>query len=141
VLFRSVTYQIRLPLLGDPVPPNKFYAIDVATATKREIKLPAGLSYRASPFAWSADHRHCFYLAASFGQRDSALVEVDVETGTAHSVISESSPSNLNFNAFIYNIANVRILAASQEAIWWSDRTVGVIFTFMTSQRDNFGAV
>jgi len=120
--FRPVTYQIRLPLLGDPVPPNEFYAIDVATATKREIKLPAGLAYRASPFAWSADHRHCFYLATSFGQRDSALVKVDVETGTAHSVISESSSSNLNFNAFIYNIANVRILTASQEAIWWSER-------------------
>jgi dipeptidyl aminopeptidase/acylaminoacyl peptidase len=120
--FRPITYQIRLPLLGDPVPPNEFYAIDVATATKREIKLPAGLSYRASPFTWSADHRHCLYLATSFGQRDSALLEVDVETGQVRNIISESSPSHFNFNAFIYNIANVRVLAATQEAIWWSER-------------------
>jgi dipeptidyl-peptidase-4 len=61
-------------------------------------------------------------LATSFGQREEALVEVDVETGKARIIISESSPTNLRFNAFVYNVANVRILRSSREAVWWSER-------------------
>ena len=120
--FRPVTYQLRLPLLGDPVPPRECYAIDMATGTKREIRLPPGLSFRSWPIAWSSDSRRSYGLATSFGRRDSALVEVDVETGKVRTAISESSPTNLGFNSFLYDNSNIRILAASQEAVWWSER-------------------
>jgi dipeptidyl aminopeptidase/acylaminoacyl peptidase len=120
--FRPVTYQLRLPLLGDPVPPRETYTIDVSAGTKREIRLPAGFSFRAFPIAWSLDSNRFYGLAISFGWRDGALVEVDIETGKVRNVISESSPTNLGFNSFLYDSWNVRILAASQEAVWWSER-------------------
>jgi dipeptidyl-peptidase 4 len=120
--FRPVTYQIRLPLLGDPVTPREPYAIDVTTGTKREIRLPPGLLIRSWPSAWSSDNRRAYGLAISFGQREAALVEVDVETGKVRTVISESSPTNLGFNSFLYDNSNVCILAESGEAVWWSER-------------------
>jgi len=120
--FRPVTYQLRLSLLGDPVPPRESFAIDVTTGTKREIRLPRGLSFFRWPIAWSSDSSRSYGLATSFGHRDGALVEVDVETGKVRTVVSESSPTNLGFNSFLYDNSNVRILAASREAVWWSER-------------------
>ena len=118
--FRPITYQLRLPLLGDPPPPHDTFLLDVASATKQEIKLPAGWSFAS--IAWSSDGRRMFGLAWSFGVRDAALVEVDVSTGETRTVVKESSPTSLSFNTFVYNIANVRILGGGREAVWWSER-------------------
>lgn len=118
--FRPITYQLRLPLLGDPAPPHDYFLLDVASATKQEIRLPAGWSFAS--IAWSSDGRRVFGLAWSFGSRDAALVEVDASTGEARTVVKESSPTSLSFNTFVYNIANVRILGDGQEAVWWSER-------------------
>jgi len=43
--FRPITHQLRLSLLGDPVPPRESYAIDGTTGAKREIRLPPGWSF------------------------------------------------------------------------------------------------
>jgi dipeptidyl-peptidase-4 len=118
--FRPITYQLRLPLLGDSPPPHDYFLLDAASGTKQEIKLPAGWSFAS--IAWSSDGRRMFGLAWSFGSRDAALVEVDANTGETRTIVKESSPTSLSFNAFVYNIANVRILGDGREAVWWSER-------------------
>jgi dipeptidyl-peptidase 4 len=118
--FRPITYQLRLPLLGDPAPPHDYFLLDAASGAKQEIKLPTGWSFAS--IAWSSDGRHVFGLASSFGSRDAALVDVDVNTGETRTVVKESSPTSLSFNTFVYNIANVRILGGGREAVWWSER-------------------
>jgi dipeptidyl aminopeptidase/acylaminoacyl peptidase len=121
--FRPKLWQPRIPLLGDAERGVQEVALfEVASRRKTLIALPEGWTFHDPVFAWSSDMRRAWGLAATRGQREIALVEIDLTTGRTRLVVREATPINGRFNAFIYNPPNVRVLEARNEVIWFSER-------------------
>jgi dipeptidyl-peptidase 4 len=78
----------------------------------------AGLS---APDFWSADHR-IFMHARVNGYLAQRLYEINPETGEARLVIEETSNTPVLLNLFEFDHPNYRILTASNELIWFSER-------------------
>lgn len=74
-----------------------------------------------APDFWSADNR--LYMHARFnGYLSQRLFEINPETGEARLIIDESADTPVFLNLFEFDRPNYRILTASNEIIWFSER-------------------
>ncbi len=121
--FRPVVWQPRIPLLGQAKQAKPEQAIfDTTTGSKTVVQLPEPWSFANSAVQWSADGRSVYGWATTRGSQDQALVEVDLATGKVRFVIKDKTPKFGRLNAFIYSPPNLRILDASREVLWYSER-------------------
>jgi len=124
--FRPKRYDLRLALLGDRGEPRQeAFVIDIASGRKQTLPLPAEWSYveyLGDPACWSADHRHCYAIAASHDGRQIALHDIDIADGSSRTVFSETATTPIWLNQFIYSKPNVRLVAGGKQLLWFSER-------------------
>jgi dipeptidyl aminopeptidase/acylaminoacyl peptidase len=120
--FRPKLWPLRISLLGDPEPRSETAIFDAVRRSKTVVAFPDGWQPYWSAFHWPANGGVAFGLATTRAAKNIGLVRIDLATGQARLVISEATPKWGRFNAFIYSQPNVRILDATNEAIWFSER-------------------
>jgi dipeptidyl-peptidase 4 len=121
--FRPKLYQLRLPFPGDAGQlSTESFIIDTASGAKHVVQFPKAWSPTALAFDASADGRTLFSAVVSDDQHADALYAVDLASGAARMIASESSPTGVpgNFNAIAYVPPNLRILGGGREAIFFS---------------------
>lgn len=128
---RPRTYAVQQALVGEPGPIFTACAIEVATGRRIPIDLKDDLDrdlgrldmVQIEPIDWSDDHRRVFVAAAPHSAGATLLLEIDVATGRARTVINEPSSGFLKLGAELYKQDSVRILAGGRQAIWYSERS------------------
>ncbi len=125
---RAGSYSVRIPLLGEAGDRRiNTVLIDTVMDDRRDILLPEGfaLSFFATgnaPLAWSKDSGFAYFIAATTGDRRIRLLEVDMATGGARTIIEEISESSVTLGHDLRAPQNVRVLEDSREVIWFSER-------------------
>ncbi|BBE35024.1 dipeptidyl peptidase IV [Sphingosinicella microcystinivorans] len=121
--WRPKLWQPRIALVGDAERGDVEAAIfDVAKRSKTVIALKDGWRLYGQVFHWSADGRSAYGLVTMAALKAIGLAEIDLATGAVRIVVQEATPKWGRFNAFIYSQPNVRILEASREVLWFSER-------------------
>lgn len=122
--FRPITYNLRLPLLGDAGQPRQeAFVIDVTSGSKHVIDLGTdGFLGTEAALAWSADGNKVYRLAYGYGNQRMSLVEIDLRGGGVRRVVDETSATAITPNNMIYSASNVRVLPDTNEAIWFSEK-------------------
>jgi hypothetical protein len=130
-----IPYTIHRASIGDKEQSRTDYiVIDVTSGEQRRIVLPEAvtLDLQADDAWWSGDNATLYAVLTSFGNKMMALVAIDLATGEAHTVISETAAkTNVQPNVAVYNSPKVRIFGIGLEALWFSDRDgYGLLFLF-----------
>ncbi|MGO1073133.1 DPP IV N-terminal domain-containing protein [Lysobacter sp. CA199] len=124
--FRPVAYELRLTLPGDREPArDEWFAIEVDAGGARRIAIPAGWNAmrEAGVLGWSVDNERVYTAIAYDGRPAGArLVEIGLRDGAVRQVLEERSDTRVQVNDFLYLPAAARVLAASGEAVWYSER-------------------
>ena len=124
---RPVLHRYKYPMPGDPLPTAVFVAIEVSSGRiVRFDEFPTPIT-SFSPLhlrrAWFDDSGHAWFLRQDRYCRQAELIALDLSSGTGRIVIHEQVSSGyLDFNPLMVATPNVRTLAGSQEAIWYSER-------------------
>jgi dipeptidyl-peptidase 4 len=71
---------------------------------------------------WYPDGSHVAFVSTSRDARQVDLRVADVATGQVRTVLSESSPTQFQSGFVAVGRVNWRVLPASNEALWWSQR-------------------
>lgn len=126
---RPQLYQPRLALVGERPATVEWYAIEVATGDKRQIRLPEASLLKMQAdilplgrFWWRNDSRHLYAVAYGDNMESAYLFDIDVETGAARTVITEEVLPRTDLNTTSYNLPNVWVSGDGQEVIWFSQR-------------------
>ncbi len=122
---RPLLHTFKFATPGDPLPLLTYVAIHAPTG--RRVTAFAGDLPLFSPFsmktAWFPDVRHFCFIQGDRHQRQATLVEVDLETGEARTLVSETVATGyIDLHPIIAAQPNVRRLAAPDAAIWPSER-------------------
>lgn len=129
--FRPKVFEVRLSLLGDAeTVRDEWYAVDVDSAAAdgaavRRIAIPAGWNNvaEADVLGWSGDGRRAYAAIARYDRpARMRLVEVELERGALREVLEERSDTRIQLNDYLYSRPAVRILAARNQAVWFSER-------------------
>ena len=125
---RARSYTVRVPLLGEAGDRRiDTVLVDVASGEHRQIELPEGFSLGFfatgnTPQAWSRDAESAWFIAATTGDQRVRLLEVDMATGSARTVVEETSDSSVTLGHNLRARTNVRVLEDSREVVWFSER-------------------
>ena len=127
--YAAVHYSYRYPLPGDTaVALAHFLVIDVAERRVTPLQSPAHevqfITPLARRFVWWDDHGKAFYaLRVGRGQKSLSLEAVDPATGAVKTVLrEEASASFVEPHLLIGMEPNVRVLSATREVVWFSER-------------------
>jgi dipeptidyl-peptidase-4 len=119
--YRPKLWEPRIPLLGDAEQGrHQPFVIDVERRRKAIVALPEGWNFQVPVLSWSTDGRFVYGLAATRGNKRTALVETELATGSVRLVVENRAATMETFNVFIYSPPNVRVLDASGEVLWFS---------------------
>jgi dipeptidyl-peptidase-4 len=119
---RPRLYQLRIPLMGDPLPRLESHIFDLDAGTQSQIVAGEDFGVAAAGVVgWSADNQRLYMLAANYGS--SALRLLEVSQGQSHVVFEETSGSQARLGPALYNEPNVRLLKDGAEALWFSERS------------------
>lgn len=122
--FRPISYELRLPLLGDAgQPKQQAFVIDADDGARRIVDLGKDWSLADATLAWSPDGAKAYRLAYGYGARDMALVEIDVRSGALRRVVEEHGKTSLTPNNLFYGAPNVQVLFETGEVLWFSERS------------------
>ncbi|MCC5867840.1 MAG: DPP IV N-terminal domain-containing protein [Gammaproteobacteria bacterium] len=119
---RPKLYQLRIPLLGDELPPLESYVFDLANGS--HTRIDAGDGFDVAPagvIGWSADSTRLYMLAHDYGSR--SLQVLEYSGARTRIAFESSSPTMSRLNAALYNEPNVRLLKDGAEALWFSERS------------------
>lgn len=119
---RPKLYQLRVPLMGDPLPQLESHVFDLDAGT--HARIAAGEGFGASPagvVGWSKDNQRLYMLAANYGSSSLRLLEIS--QGQTRVVFEESSSTLARLGPAAYNEPNVRLLKDGAEALWFSERS------------------
>lgn len=121
----------RTSLPGD-ARPTEFRVLAIEVATGRHVearcaRLPAvrmnetifgsGLAW------WSEDAATAYFVDIERGERRASVVGFDVATGRCRTIFSEDSDTYVEMGVNVYGRALIEPLPASNELIWYSERT------------------
>lgn len=124
--FRPVAYELRLTLPGDREPArDEWFAVDVEAGGARRIAIPDGWNAmrEAGVLGWSRDNGRVYAAIANDGRPTRArMIEIGLRDGAVRDVFEERSDTRVQVNDFLTRPAAVRVLAASDEAVWYSER-------------------
>lgn len=120
---RPVAHDLRVALAGDRNQPETHRSlIDVVSAEQRSFELPEGRDYQLVYGAgWSSNRRY-YYFCGTNGRNEAGLFELDTTTVAVRPVLIESNATFITLNNTIYSAPNVRLLAGTNELIWFSER-------------------
>ena len=111
-------------------PDSELVVIDTATWAVRKASLdPQALNdwalgyFRAGIQWWGADGRSLYFITANRGGTKFGLASIDLATGQAREILSESAPVVMRLNTVDYNRPNVSVLSDGREALWYSERS------------------
>ncbi|MBS0417886.1 MAG: DPP IV N-terminal domain-containing protein [Proteobacteria bacterium] len=104
--------------------------IEVATGTRRSISIDPqflndwALAYfmTGTALRWNMRGNELFVIGANRGGTRYTLNRIDLATGQAREVITESSRFNVRLNPYDYARPDVRVSSDGREAIWYSER-------------------
>jgi dipeptidyl-peptidase 4 len=121
----------RTSLPGDErVTEFRMISIDVASGRQVEARYPrlSAVRMNDTPFSaglawWSADSRTAYFVDLQRGEKTAHVVAFDAETGITRVVLSEHSATYLEMGVNVYAPALVFPLLASNELIWYSERS------------------
>lgn len=121
----------RTSLPGDPkVTEFRMISIDVVSGRQVEARYPrlSAVRMNDTPFSaglawWSPDSRLAYFVDLERGEKAAHVVALDVETGSTRVVFSERSETYLEMGVNVYAPALVFPLPASNELIWYSERS------------------
>ena len=125
---RPRAYSLRIPLLGDAGRRRtESFVFDIETGDRFAIELPAGFSLEFfttgnAPIAWAADSGSAYLIAATEGDRIVRLLEIDMATGTARTILEERAATSVTLGPNLLVGPNVRILEDTREVVWFSER-------------------
>lgn len=125
---RARNYSVRVPLLGEAEDRRvDTVLIDIESGEHRDIRLPEGYALRFfatqnTPLSWSEDSELVYFIAATTGDQRVRLLEVDMATGDARTILEETSESSVTLGHDLRARQNVRVLEDSREVIWFSER-------------------
>ncbi|MDH3733783.1 MAG: S9 family peptidase [Gemmatimonadota bacterium] len=122
---RPIHHPIRTELPGDR---NRLradtYVFEPDAGRQTALRLPEPFAESGgSVLGWSTERSQAFVLARTFGWKDAGLFRVDLGTGAATPVITESADTRFETQTMLYNTPNVRVVGDGAEVIWYSDRT------------------
>lgn len=128
---RPRIHEVRAAWPDDPgIPEFRLVAIDVATGRQvaaRYPRLPAVRMFD-TPIAanlawWSADSRRAWFVDIERGERTARVVEFDATTGACRTLFEESCNTFLDLGYNVYAPAQVVVLPATDELVWYSERS------------------
>lgn len=126
---RPVVHEPRRAFTGDQAQTDiDWFAFDVSSGTRSRIQLPLGCSPSQmlgnGITGWSLARSQVFILATTAASASAVLLQVDLKSGIASTVIEEKAATcRYEPNTLMYNVPNVRIVGDGAEAIWYSDRS------------------
>ena len=121
-----VTHEQRYPYPGDEkMARTELVVLDVSTGTAVRAKTEPLLSPMLSPVTgkwawWSEDGAAVYFLAQPRDRHTLTLHRMDPETGEVTTVLSESGPTRVEPNQWLYAPPIVRVLR--DEVLWYSQR-------------------
>ncbi len=80
------------------------------------------MSLSSDPSWWDLRCKTLFAVWGTDWSKETALVAIDMVTGRARKVISETAPTHHDLNPALANAPNVRVLKGGAEVIWYSQR-------------------
>ena len=128
---RPLVHTARLPLASDErYPDATLDIIDVAGGTVRPAAIdPQALAdgavvslYLTGTVWWARAGEEVWFIGTKRGGRDVRLTRIDLPTGKAVDVITETSKTFVAANPNSFNGPNMKVLASGKEAIWFSER-------------------
>ncbi|MCJ8156587.1 DPP IV N-terminal domain-containing protein [Sphingomonas sp. LaA6.9] len=72
---------------------------------------------------WDMRDGELYLVTSTRDSRALGIVAVDLDTGASRTLLEERDDQYLNLNPFDYHVPNVRLLAARNELLWWSQRS------------------
>lgn len=122
--FRPISYELRLPLLGDAGQPKReAFVLDADSGVRHVVDLGKDWTLADATLVWSPDNTKAYRLAYSYGARDMALVEIDVRSGAVRRVVEDHGKTSLTPNNLFYGAPNVQVLFDTNEVVWFSERS------------------
>ena len=132
--YRPKLHPYKVPLLEDDEQAIGGYIIlDISSGAQTPVQLPPiqnseSLFYwkrlgMQMPPLWRADSQRLYLHLAGPSGLSQSLYEIDPITGSSRVVIEERAATPVYLNLFQFNNPNYRILSASNEVIWFSERT------------------
>ncbi|MBU6496952.1 MAG: prolyl oligopeptidase family serine peptidase [Rhodospirillales bacterium] len=125
---RPVLHMLKVANSGDAnLPMERLVVIDVQSGVitpARGAPLLTGVMtcIEQGEAWWSADGSRVFFLDRDRLSRLLNLSELDVATGTVRHVLSETADTFIDTNLSVAGLPNIRVLEASDEVIWFSQR-------------------
>lgn len=124
---RPVLHQLKYAVPGDPLPIATLIAIHVDSGEVVVFEDLPDLVRVDSPFTghaiWFTGGRLACLIRFDRYFKQVELFEIDLETGVTRCLLSEAAAAGyLELNIIYGATPNVRILADSQEIIWYSER-------------------
>jgi dipeptidyl-peptidase 4 len=127
----SRTYSQRIATPADAKrPDSRLVIIDTQGSPIHAVMLdPQALNDYALEYLitgvlwWSADGDRLFLLTANRGGSRYGLSAIDLSTGQAREIISESARFNVRLNPADYARPNVQVSPSGKEFLWYSERS------------------
>jgi dipeptidyl-peptidase-4 len=121
----------RVSMPGDArVTELRIVSIDVASGAQTEPRHPRLVAVRMNdtPLSgnlawWSADARTAYFVDVERGERAAHVVAFDVTSGEARIVFTEHAETYVELSPIVYEPAPLRPMPATNEVVWWSERT------------------
>ena len=128
---RPIAHQIAMPTPADaPETPYALVLIDLQDGGIVAVDGGAlGFNDYAPYWAivgepgWDIEDGELYLATSTRDSRALGLVAVDLDDGSSRTVLEERADQFLNLNPFDYHVPNVRLLAARDEILWWSQRS------------------
>lgn len=128
---RPIAHQIAMPTPADaPATPYALVLIDLHDGGVVPVDGGAlGFNDYAPYWAivgepgWDMADGALYLATSTRDSRALGLVAIDLDDGTSRTVLEERADKFLNLNPFDYHVPNVRLLAARDEILWWSQRS------------------
>ncbi|WP_027344166.1 S9 family peptidase [Hamadaea tsunoensis] len=140
------THTQRYAYAGDPeMPRAELVVLDVAAGTLVRARTEPLLAPMLSPVMgrsawWAADGRAVYFLRQPRDRRTLSLHRLDPESGEVTTVLSETGPTRVEPNQWMYEPPIVRVLAG--EVLWYSQRDGwGHLYRYDLASGDLLGQV
>ncbi len=123
---RPVLHALKVALSGDEaLPIEQLMVIEIATGAIIPGPLTvAGVMtcVEREEAWWSADGNRVFFIDRDRHSRRMTLNELDVPSGAVRPVVTEEADSFVEVNLSVTGLPSIRVLDASDEVIWFSQR-------------------
>ena len=127
--YRPILHQPRIPLTGEAPAKADWFVFDIDKQTQHRVMLPYEKLFHVHQdmlavrkFWWSENCNRLFAVAWGDNLESAHLYDIDVQSGAARPMVSESIAPRTDLNSTSYNPPNVAVVGDGKEIIWFSMR-------------------